>query len=278
MSADARRCVVCSDGAPVSGALCAGCRAGIDGDDGLTPGALTGGVVGGGAWLADRWGRLHGVADPMRVGRHGPDLAIASAAVSREHARIVRDRDRWVVADAGSRNGTFVGERRVDGAAPVRHGDRVRFGTTSLWFVERGVAPAHLRPQEGATETVSASASRWEQVRIPGERRLLLLEPALGGGGLLVTEGAELSLTLLQHALLRRLVDRNVADHAQDASVRGFVPWSNLAADLPWDSVDPDGAHLKRLIARVRRLLGGSPLAIEARHGLGYRIWSADSR
>jgi hypothetical protein len=273
-------CLVCAAVPAATGALCVGCVGALGADDGLVPAAVGSGIVGGdAAWLVDRWGRLHAVADPMRVGRQTPDLSIAVASVSRAHATLRREGGAWVVRDGGSRNGTFVGERRVEADHPVRHGDRLRFGTAAFWFVERGVAPTHVRLADAATETLSVAATRSEPVRVPGERRLLLMEPSLGGGGLLVTDGLEVRLTLLQHALLRRLVDRNVADREQPATVRGFVPWTHLSVDLPWDSVDPDAAHLKRLVSRVRRLLEGSGLTIEARHGLGYRLWSAaDSR
>lgn len=68
------------------------------------------------------------------VGR-SPGCGVALPAdsfVSQIHARLYeRDGATWV-EDLGSTNGTFVNDRRLDGAAPLRPGDRLRVGTTDL--------------------------------------------------------------------------------------------------------------------------------------------------
>ena len=48
---------------------------------------------------------------PVLIGRQaGATLKIGNASVSRRHAVIERDGDRFVIADLGSRNGTFVND------------------------------------------------------------------------------------------------------------------------------------------------------------------------
>jgi DNA-binding winged helix-turn-helix (wHTH) protein len=54
--------------------------------------------------------------------------------VSRRHARIVVTGSEAVVDDMGSKNGTFVGDRRVGGPTPLADRDRVRLGHTVLVF------------------------------------------------------------------------------------------------------------------------------------------------
>lgn len=53
----------------------------------------------------------------------------ADAMVSRNHAAVIRRNDGFFVEDRGSFNGTFLNEQRITAAAPLTHGDRIRFGT-----------------------------------------------------------------------------------------------------------------------------------------------------
>ena len=52
--------------------------------------------------------------------------------VSQVHARVFRRGDDYWVEDLGSTNGTFVNGRKIDGAVPVRRGDRVQVGRSVL--------------------------------------------------------------------------------------------------------------------------------------------------
>jgi DNA-binding NtrC family response regulator len=73
------------------------------------------------------------------LGREPPagGCAIPQTAVSRQHARIVRQRqgETWHIEDLGSRNGTFVDGRRVE-RAELRHGMAIRIGDTLFQFVQ----------------------------------------------------------------------------------------------------------------------------------------------
>ncbi len=73
------------------------------------------------------------------------DLCLTARGVSRHHARLAVEERQVVVEDLDSRNGTFVGDRRVTRAA-LGDGDRVRFGRVA--FV------AHLEA-EPADETLA---------------------------------------------------------------------------------------------------------------------------
>lgn len=79
-------------------------------------------------------------AQPAVLGRNPDcDLVVGDASVSRRHAELLAQGDALVVADLGSRNGTFIEGTRVD-RAKVTRGQQVRFGrvTLALGVHERG--------------------------------------------------------------------------------------------------------------------------------------------
>jgi DNA-binding winged helix-turn-helix (wHTH) protein len=69
------------------------------------------------------------------VGRD-PDLELFLDAqeVSRRHARITIAGERATIEDLGSKNGTFLGDRRLDSPAPLTDGDVIRVGSVGLTF------------------------------------------------------------------------------------------------------------------------------------------------
>ena len=102
------------------------------------------------------------------------------AKVSRLHAQLEKVGGEWVVVDDGlSTNGTWLGDRRLQGRSRLRHGDVVRCGSTLI---------AYCAPADGATGT-SLGSELSDIVRIsPAQRRVLvaLCRPALLGQGLAV--------------------------------------------------------------------------------------------
>ena len=60
------------------------------------------------------------------------DVTLDDARVSWRHVRLHRRGLRVLVEDLGSTNGTFLNERRLEGRAQVRAGDRIRIGTTVM--------------------------------------------------------------------------------------------------------------------------------------------------
>lgn len=76
-------------------------------------------------------------AGRTRLGRH-PDseISLDDITVSRRHAEIERTPDGYVVSDAGSLNGTYVNQERVERLA-LRHGDELQIGKFRLVFFER---------------------------------------------------------------------------------------------------------------------------------------------
>lgn len=98
--------------------------------------------------LAD--GTERQLAPEFAIGRaEDNDLAIEKPTVSRHHALISAEGERWFLEDRGSFNGTFVNGTRIQAGAkvPLRHGDRIGLGAESVVFS----APGTLGDPEATT-------------------------------------------------------------------------------------------------------------------------------
>ncbi len=64
------------------------------------------------------------------------DLTVEKPTVSRHHALVTEEGDRWFVEDRGSFNGTYLNGTRLQPGVkvPLRHGDRVGLGAESVVF------------------------------------------------------------------------------------------------------------------------------------------------
>jgi hypothetical protein len=91
---------------------------------------------------------------PLTEGEHvlgrDPDLELFLDApeVSRRHARISIAGEEATIEDTGSKNGTFVADRRLDSAARLEDGDVIRVGSVQLTFTavqSRGSTETGLR-------------------------------------------------------------------------------------------------------------------------------------
>ncbi len=69
------------------------------------------------------------------LGRH-PDcqLQINSNMVSRKHARVVKNGEKYILEDLGSGNGTFLNGRKLEEPTEIRHDDRIKLGPIQLRF------------------------------------------------------------------------------------------------------------------------------------------------
>ncbi|MET0147006.1 MAG: FHA domain-containing protein [Ilumatobacteraceae bacterium] len=77
------------------------------------------------------------VGDLTRLGRH-PDseIILDDITVSRRHVSIERTADGYVANDAGSLNGTYVNQERIERAL-LHHGDELQVGKFRLVLFER---------------------------------------------------------------------------------------------------------------------------------------------
>ena len=85
--------------------------------------------------------------DEIYIGRSTPnstwEIALQDPTVSRPHAFLVKEDQRWNLFDLGSVNGTSVNTRPVTGgkAQILRDGDRIMFGATATTFRHGYPAP-----------------------------------------------------------------------------------------------------------------------------------------
>jgi pSer/pThr/pTyr-binding forkhead associated (FHA) protein len=61
-------------------------------------------------------------------------IVLTHGTVSRRHAWLREEAGGWLVADAGSANGTFVNGQRLTAPRPLNHGDVVSFGKQEFLF------------------------------------------------------------------------------------------------------------------------------------------------
>ncbi|MGC4175319.1 FHA domain-containing protein FhaB/FipA [Demequina sp.] len=70
---------------------------------------------------------------PVLIGRAPTcTLVIDDDYASARHCRIFFEAGGWKVEDLGSTNGTFLGNQRVTDPVPLRRGDQVRIGATTV--------------------------------------------------------------------------------------------------------------------------------------------------
>jgi DNA-binding winged helix-turn-helix (wHTH) protein len=84
------------------------------------------------------------------IGRD-PDVEIFlnSAGVSRQHARITMSAGRATIEDLGSKNGTFVGDQRVEGPTSLGDGDIIGVGAVKLMLrIVRAPSSTKTEPRE----------------------------------------------------------------------------------------------------------------------------------
>ena len=83
-------------------------------------------------------GEVIEVAEGATFGRaERASVVVADSAVSAEHARLLRLKGEWVIADLGSTNGTLVNQALVQDRAALEPGDVVGLGNVRLKVVGR---------------------------------------------------------------------------------------------------------------------------------------------
>ena len=96
-------------------------------------------------------------------------IRVDDDSVSRRHARLYRDGNRWVVEDLGSRNGTLLNGQRLAAPAEARAGDAIRVAETVIRVRSVGAAgapvpaghePAALAPPDAPDTTSIFSVLR----------------------------------------------------------------------------------------------------------------------
>lgn len=72
-------------------------------------------------------------SNPVLIGRADDStLVLTDDYASTRHARLSQRGSDWFVEDLGSTNGTFLGQQRLHGSAPVDIGTQLRIGRTVI--------------------------------------------------------------------------------------------------------------------------------------------------
>jgi sigma-B regulation protein RsbU (phosphoserine phosphatase) len=145
------------------------------------------------------------------LGRN-PDchIHIASNAVSREHAQIVRVQGRYYIVDGDSdgkpsRNNTYVNNQPISGRTQLKHNDRIRICDFLAAFVDQ--TPATPAPEnDGEDGEEPESSSTVEAMLSQSSHLLLETQPAEKLRHLLEISG-NLNKTLAVDALMPKIVE-----------------------------------------------------------------------
>jgi len=183
---------------------------------------------------------VHRIVQPATVlGRGaGCDIVIPSPRVSRQHARLVWDGERFLIEDQGSTNGTRINGAPVTAAAPIRDGDQLQLADSTIEFQASAPTVAIVLPAPAGGLSVDLSS---HEVRVRGEtvpltpKEYLLMALLYRRAGAVVTreeiarevwpelEGDVAGEAIAQLVTrLRRRVEENPASPARVLTVRGF--------------------------------------------------------
>lgn len=110
--------------------------------------------------------------DEYSIGR-GEDntVRLTERNISRRHARITREAERWVVFDAGSYNGCYVNGARVSQRHDLTHGDLVQVGDYRLELVDEALE----QPAPGFDSKATVPAAPRSQTLLGQPDRLVML-------------------------------------------------------------------------------------------------------
>jgi hypothetical protein len=85
------------------------------------------------------------------------DFTVAHLSVSRWHAVLSRDDDRWLLSDLGSTNGTRLNGWRVSNDVPLRPGDRLTLGAVTFVIIDRAAPGPTAEPAAEPTAQPGAA-------------------------------------------------------------------------------------------------------------------------
>jgi DNA-binding winged helix-turn-helix (wHTH) protein len=276
---------VCAERPAEVGVLCEECRDELSSPIKISQEQILGRMhIPTSAALLDLWGRPHQIDARTKVGRQIEErgIAVLEPSVSRNHAELYLEGERWMIKDLGSANGTFVDDKLIEAPVQIQSGDRVRFGHIAFYLIDDVAKLPTPKTSRTVTTTIRPPAAKTAEddfveertdVGLP-EMRFRMHEPTGGGGGLIEVDGKQVQLTTTQFELMALMIKRMASESHQPELVRGFVRSSELIADLSWDTREPSENHVKQLVRRVRRALVKSEIGdlIESRHRFGYRL------
>ncbi len=117
------------------------------------------------------------LSDSIIIGRASTaDLSLPDRFLSRQHTRVYRDGDHFVVEDLGSRNGTLLNGSQILKPTPLKPGDEIRLSGNSLTFLVEGqAAPIRQSSSELGMQTIFREVSTLgpsQKPEVQGEEEL----------------------------------------------------------------------------------------------------------
>jgi hypothetical protein len=111
---------------------------------------------------------------PLVIGRASAcDLRLQHPSISRRHAQLMRQSERFVLRDLGSQNGTFVNRVKLTGDTEIHVGDELSLGNAVLRLRGAGTPSSEKVPQ-------AVVPARLPPRRASGLSRVLLVAAAVG--------------------------------------------------------------------------------------------------
>jgi ABC transport system ATP-binding/permease protein len=168
--------------------------------------------------------------DEYSIGR-GEDntVRLTERNISRRHARIAREAERWVVFDAGSYNGCYVNGARVSQRQELVHGDLVQLGDYRLELVDEAVEQAQSAFDSKATVP---AAPRAQALLGQPDRLVMLVGP---------TPGVEFALNVGQRQVMGRGEECDISiNHPSVSRVHAEV---HALGDGRYEVVDRESAN-----------------------------------
>ena len=132
------------------------------------------------------------------IGRH-PDchIVVNVGAVSRQHARILFQDSRFFLEDLKSRNGTFLNGKRIEGLAPIQHGDQIRVCDISFTFHQDDRPVERFRPRSGADGSTLATVLLDDEAQTTSSTIMSKLDVSSSRGRVQFTSSPEAKLAAL---------------------------------------------------------------------------------
>lgn len=167
--------------------------------------------------------------DEYSIGR-GEDntVRLTERNISRRHARIARDAERWVVFDAGSYNGCYVNGARVSQRQELAHGDLVQVGDYRLELVDE----LQEQAQSFDSKATMPAAPRSQTLLGQPDRLVMLVGP---------TPGAEFALNTAARHVIGRGEECDISiNHPSVSRVHAEV---HALGDGRYEVVDRESAN-----------------------------------
>lgn len=132
----------------------------------------------------DETGEVIPLGEIVTIGRSpGNNLVLPDNQVSRNHALIRREGEEYLIIDLGSANGTFVNDKPVTSATPLRGKDMIRMGESVFIFHHAGEQDAgSAGAARKATQRVFANVNL--AILVSDVRNYTVLSSALPADGL----------------------------------------------------------------------------------------------